>query len=117
MRRISTIFALAVAALASPALAGQLPATKTTIATVSYRGLDLATATGQLALDRRIARAARQVCKAGPGYSGTMEVMSELRCRRGAIASARGQRDLAISAAMRRQRLASASIAVTGAAN
>lgn len=111
MLRTSLTVALAIAACASPAQAGPRDGRDIVSATVSYHALDLAHPAGQLALDQRIARAARRICATGHVHRGAIQAAAEMRCRREAIASARVQRDVAVAAAVRRQRLAGASLA------
>lgn len=112
MLRTSLTVALAIAACASPAQAGPRDGRDIVSATVSYHALDLADPAGQRALDQRIARVARRMCAAGQVHRGAIQAAAEMRCRREAIASARVQRDVAVAAAVRRQRLASPSLAL-----
>lgn len=111
MLRKSLTVILATAACALPALAGTRDGHDIVSTTVSHRALDLAHPAGQLALDQRIAKAARRICAGGQTRGSTVQIASEMRCRRDAIASARVQRDFAIAVAVRRQRLAAASLA------
>lgn len=91
--------AIGLAFTASPALAGpdHLPTQS-----VSTAGLDLNTAEGQRMLDRRIERAAREVCQIDYGRTGTRIVSREAReCVAKANASA--QRQLATIAENQRR--------------
>ena len=68
-----TAASLAVAAIATPAFAGpaELPTKE-----VSFSDLDLSTAAGQAALDRRIDTAARKVC-----HMDNMRTVSRIKSR------------------------------------
>lgn len=111
MLRSTLIFALAAMFSALPAQADSGHGREAVSATVSYRGLNLAEPAGQIALDQRIARAARRLCRVSRSR-GTYHMAAESRCRREAVASASSQRDLAIATATRRQRLAGALLAM-----
>ncbi len=114
MLRSTLLVTLAIAAGALPAQATTSHDREIVTATVSYHALNLADPTGQTTLDRRIKRAARRMC-ASSNSLGAAVIASEFRCRREAIASARPQRDFAIATAVRRQRLAGASLALRSA--
>ena len=89
----STFFALAAVAAAtlatgvaiSPAVA------QTDSVSVGYGDLNLASPAGRIALDRRIAGAARQVCGEYRPLELKMIALSRA-CRSGVLAAARGQR-------------------------
>ncbi|BDI59828.1 UrcA family protein [Qipengyuania nanhaisediminis] len=83
------IAAATLAFSAAPALAGpeQLPTQK-----VSTAGIDLATPEGQAMLDRRIERAAREVCQVDAVRTGTrIRAADSVACLAHARASAQRQ--------------------------
>ncbi len=106
---VTTLAALAMApAVAGPGIGhGRDMVT----AVVNYRGLDLTTPEGRQMLDRKIARAAKRICSRSDSFSLTGR-REQNRCQREAMANARPQRDLAVANAMRRERLADASLAI-----
>ena len=78
---------------ATPALAEPITVTST----VQTADLDLSSADGQRQLDRRIARAAREVC--GSASDADLEGKNEVRrCRAETIAAAASQRDHLLAA-------------------
>jgi len=85
-----TAAAIGLAVTASPALAGG--DTETNTMDVSLAGLDLDTPEGQETLDRRIDRAAREVCGYGRQRTGTrLPSRAASECYKKAKASARQQ--------------------------
>jgi len=87
--------AAAAAAVAAPAAAAQAEEASVTI---DFADLDLATDQGAARLDRRIRKAASDVC--GPMASrSVVEVQSIQRCRNGAISGAKGEVRTLIAAA------------------
>lgn len=88
MRIATCVLALAAAATAIPAIAANRETTETVA--VRYNDLDLTTASGKSELDRRLDRAARQVCNIGEATTGSRITMREGReCYR----EARGKLD------------------------
>ncbi|QYU68553.1 UrcA family protein [Leptolyngbya sp. 15MV] len=86
MRRIL----IAAAAIAS--LGTALPASAQESIEVTYRDLNLDTAEGQKALDRRIVRAARQVCGLEDIHTGTrIRPAREQQCYRTALVQAKAR--------------------------
>lgn len=92
-----TLALIASAATIAPTVAqASEPATVTSI--VPTADLDLSSADGQRQLDRRIARAAREVC--GSVSDADLEGRNEVRrCRAETIAAATSQRDHLLAAA------------------
>ena len=86
------------AIVAAPALAE--PTLDTNISLVRTADLDLASADGQRQLDRRLAKAARDVCgeASDADISGKNDVR---RCRDETLANVREQREAIAAAAMR----------------
>ena len=83
--------AVAAAGLSTLTAVGPAVAGETGVA-VQHDDLNLASAAGRAALDRRIDRAARQVC--GTALTIELELAAEVdACRSDVIASARAQRD------------------------
>lgn len=88
-----TLFAILLAATATPALA-EAPVTATS--TVKTADLDLSNAQGQRALDRRLAQAVREVC----GTASDVDVAGKnevRRCRVDTLASLSDERDQRIA--------------------
>lgn len=82
-----TAASLALVATATPAIAQtHVPNT-----TVSFADLDLSTAEGQEALDRRINAAAREICGVDAPRTGTRIKTSERRCFEAARKSVKQQ--------------------------
>ena len=77
--------------------------------TVQIDYLDLASSSGQAILDRKLARAVKHVCS-GSGSTDLGDFMKERNCRREALARVGAQRDLAVTATIRKQRMALASV-------
>lgn len=113
MLRFSMLLVSLGALAAGPVAAGSGPGPgrERVTATISYRAFDLADSAGQRAFDRLIRTTVRQMC-ADRGASPLQARLREIRCEREAMASARPQRDFAIAAAMRRERLAGSSFAL-----
>ena len=94
MKTPTRIIALATASISlafasSPALAGTDAAPTQTVSTA---GLDLSTAEGQLMLEQRIDRAARQVCQVNRAQTGTrIRSFEAQKCLAKARASAQRQ--------------------------
>lgn len=114
MLRSLLLSTLALSLVATPAQAASVGDRQTVSAEVRYSMLNLTGQAGAAALDRLIARTARRICTGGHERTAR-DFANASRCRREAIASARPQRDLAIAAAMRRQRLAEAALAINSA--
>ena len=90
-----TIIAMLLAFSATPALA-EAPVIATS--TVQTADLDLSTSKGQQALDRRLQRAANEVC--GIASDADLEGKNEVRrCRADTLASVANERDQRIAAA------------------
>lgn len=66
---------------------------------VSYADLDLRTASGQAALDRRIEATARRLCQVSGQNSGFDEWVRQRRCFRESMYLARGRARVAIAQA------------------
>ena len=99
MRNIAP-FALALIASAATIAptAGQASEPATVTSTVATADLDLTTAEGQRALERRIVRAAREVC--GTASDSDLAGKNDVRqCRIDTIAAATSQREQLLAAA------------------
>lgn len=107
MNRIVIIAAAVLAApFATPAQAQSPAAERTQV--VSFADLDLAREAGQRKLDRRIARAVKQVC--GTASDADLEGKNEVRrCRALTGASLSAERSRALAAAGQPTQVASAS--------
>jgi UrcA family protein len=97
MKMLFTLAALAAAAIAAPA-AAQVAAPETLSRAVRVADLDLENPVHVARLDRRIGRAARAMCDAGPTY-GPAAKRQVRHCIIKARTDAAAQRDQAIAAA------------------
>jgi UrcA family protein len=98
MKTLLAIAAAAAAFGAAPAAAGDLPTAPPAIQIVRYTDLNLATDAGRAALDRRIARAVREVC----GRASDADVHGKNvvgRCRVETASAARAQPESVLAAA------------------
>ena len=83
---------------AAPALA-EAPAAQTNVSLVRTADLDLSSDAGRRQLDRRLARAAREVC--GTASDADLAGKNEVRqCRDEVLAQARANRDAMLAAAV-----------------
>ncbi len=86
-----TFVALAMLGIAAtPSAANAKPRYVTVSTAVSYTDLDLGTARGQRKLDRRVVRAAVELCRAND-QDVLIDAIDEMRCQRAAIEGARAQ--------------------------
>ena len=94
MKILVPLAALAVAFLSSPAIAAPLPAAAPHV--VRYADLDLASAAGRQALDRRIGLAVREAC--GAASDADLHGRNLVtRCRVEARGQVRAQREAALA--------------------
>jgi UrcA family protein len=102
----STLFLTALAAFATPALAG-------TSINVSHADLNLATEAGARQLERRIEAAANRVC--GVTRQQDLKAMMNARaCKRAALAGALPKLQVAVAEARTTQQLATATAGAAG---
>ena len=109
--RVFYIFAAFVSLSALPAAASPvvIDADGYQTETVRIDYLDLASSSGQAVLNRKLARAVRHVC--GISRSTDLgEIVKAARCQRDALVQANLQRDLAVTTAIRKERMALASV-------
>ncbi len=107
--------ALAMTALQGAAFAATAPAAATRSVMVDARGLDLASAAGVAAFDKRIEIAARRACMPADVRNLKAQAIAA-ECRREAVAAARAPRDAMVARAESGVRSASR-ISVLPAAN
>ncbi|WP_432767959.1 MAG: UrcA family protein [Sphingopyxis sp.] len=107
MQKLLILAALAAASFGQPASAQTAPTNPSV--TVAHKDLDLATAAGAKALDRRIWRAVVDVCGTAPDYD--IEGKNEVRkCRRDTRRVASAQADVVVADAARDQPIRVSSI-------
>ena len=104
---------LSALALSSIAIAAPAAAREELTRTVSYSGLDLASAAGQKQLETRIRSAVRSVCQIGQARGLSQRLISE-NCRESAMKSAMKQAKIAIANYSRKRGVASGSLVIEG---
>ncbi|HWI87118.1 MAG TPA: UrcA family protein [Sphingomonas sp.] len=95
--RHSTILSVA-ACILVPSVAVAGPFSETRLEHVSYAELNLSAPAGQMALEHRLERAARHVCRTADAWD-LREQMSANACRKQALVDARFQMNQAIARA------------------
>ena len=108
MTIVANLLMFALVGIAATGVSTQASA-RTLSQRVSYADLDLASASGQKSLERRISRAVRMICGDGSSAVTAFDLADQRRCVGEAWASTRGQVRLAVARAegIKRQQLAS----------